>query len=216
MLIAPSAHTKTLPLINDWCNFPLIFLQGVTELHCVCSAVRWWLVFMDFMSRERAVIFLLLILLHVRQRFAFVTWEFRVNGPVKPDYVYFSIILCVIQNDNVFIVVKAIGTPIAWTRGVQLLQCVLVLWEGVLQWITTGRNDFVCRSVMHVDNLSLSLNVVLWLASMLWSGWEVWSSIDLILMNIHLSHTTLGRAQLHPHNVTGLTDQFIESVDLDQ
>lgn len=28
-VIAPSAHCETLPLINDWCNIPVIFLQGL-------------------------------------------------------------------------------------------------------------------------------------------------------------------------------------------
>lgn len=59
--------------------------------------------------------------------------------------------------------------------------------------------------------LCLSLSVLLSLANTSYSGWEVSSSVVLVLDNVHLSDTPL-RVQLHPHNTTGLVDHFIRSV----
>ena len=78
--------------------------------------------------------------------------------------------------------------------------------------MATGRDDFLWRSVVQFGGLSLALKVLLFLASTSWRGWETLSTMVCNLDSILLSDTTHQGVQLHPHSVTGLAVQFVESV----
>lgn len=74
--------------------------------------------------------------------------------------------------------------------------------------MATGRIDILWHRVVHL--CVISLNILLQLTSISWSGWETYSIMTFTLDSILLSDTAV--PQSPASNITGLADQFVESV----
>ena len=83
--------------------------------------------------------------------------------------------------------------------------------EELNSLMATGRNDFLWRSVVHRGGISLALNVLLWLTTTSWSGWEPLSKMTCNLDSIFLSDTAVRESSSTTRNVTGLAHQSVRA-----
>ena len=77
--------------------------------------------------------------------------------------------------------------------------------------MATGRNNFLWLLVVHLGGIILVLNVLLWLTTISWSGWEPLSKMTCKLDSILLSGCHCQRVQLHSHSITGFADQSVQA-----